>query len=91
MHKPNIISGSRITTAMEVTLDFSEAARWLDLAAGQGLVRAQCSLALMYVRGEGVKRDLLKAKNLTQRGINDKRDGELCAAVWARYGLGNVK
>ena len=41
--------------------DDAEAARWLRLAADQGLAAAQQNLGLMYANGEGVLQDNVTA------------------------------
>jgi uncharacterized protein len=40
-----------------VTLDYTEAARWLRLAAQQGLPSAQTNLAFLYEQGRGLPLD----------------------------------
>ena len=42
-------------------MDLKVSANWYRLAADQGLSRAQANLGVMYLRGEGVERDPVRA------------------------------
>jgi len=48
-------------TGTGVTLNYSEAAKWLQKAAEQGYARAQIDLAYLYEQGKGVPLDYVSA------------------------------
>jgi TPR repeat protein len=48
-------------TGTGVTLDYSEAARWVQTAAEQGYARAQIDLGRLYEQGKGVPLDYVSA------------------------------
>jgi TPR repeat protein len=48
-------------TGTGVTLDYSEAAKWVQKAAEQGFARAQIDLAYLYEQGKGVPLDYVSA------------------------------
>lgn len=55
--------------------DDAEAAKWYALGAEKGDMYAQYALALMYIRGEGVPRDLVQAYVLMAKAyVNDTYD-----------------
>ena len=48
-------------TGNGVTLDYSEAAKWVQRAAAQGYARAQVDLGYLYEQGKGVPLDYVSA------------------------------
>src|SRR6266478_1681774 len=48
-------------TGTGVTLDYSEAAKWVRKAAEQGYARAQIDLGYLYEQGKGVPLDYVSA------------------------------
>jgi TPR repeat protein len=54
--------GLRYAQGQGVAQNWTEAARWFDLAASAGLAPAQFCLAVMYERGQGVAKDLSRAR-----------------------------
>ncbi|HZS64227.1 MAG TPA: hypothetical protein VFA53_07005 [Xanthobacteraceae bacterium] len=56
--------GVRYAEGRGVTADPTQAARWLDLAARQGLALAQFRLAGLYEKGIGVKKDIETARRI---------------------------
>jgi TPR repeat protein len=48
-------------TGTGVTLDYSEAAKWVQKAAEQGYARAQIDLGHLYEQGKGVPLDYVSA------------------------------
>ena len=50
--------------------DDAEAARWMHAAAEQGLVKAQYTLASLYVRGLGLPQDLVAAQQWLERAAS---------------------
>jgi localization factor PodJL len=66
------------------TPNWTEAARWLALAASAGLAPAQYRLAVLYERGDGVAKDLGRAKSWYARAAeqgNVKAMHNLAVAV----------
>lgn len=53
-----------------VPKDGAEAARWLGLAAAQGVAAAQLNLALILAQGDGVPQDLGQAAQWCQRAAH---------------------
>ena len=68
------------------TEDPQEAARWIELAAGQGLARAQALLGRMHEHGRGVPRDEVEAYVLYDRAAQagDPLAAELRARLAAQ-------
>lgn len=62
--------GARYTDGRGVTSDFSEAAKWYQLAADRGFAPAQYRLANLYEKGTGVPRDISTAKRLYQQAAD---------------------
>ncbi|PZU83744.1 MAG: peptidoglycan-binding protein [Shinella sp.] len=62
--------GARYTDGRGVTSDFSEAAKWYQLAADRGFAPAQYRLANLYEKGTGVPRDIATAKRLYQQAAD---------------------
>ncbi len=54
------VSGN-CTTLQGVPQNDAEAAKWLRLAADQGLASAQCNLGVIYAKGQGVPEDYVLA------------------------------
>jgi hypothetical protein len=67
-----------------VPQDYTQAVRWLRLAAGQGIDVAQNQLGLMYYKGQGVPLDYTQAhvwlnlatSNITNGGDDQKKYAE---------------
>lgn len=73
--------GIMYITGDRVPQDYSEAARWIRLAAQQGNAKAQYNLGVMYSRGQGVNQDQVEAVRLYQLSAQQGN-------VDAQYNLG---
>lgn len=84
--------GARYAEGRGVTRDFSEAARWFEKAAAQGLAPAQYRLAMQYEKGLGLGKDARLAevwyKKAAERG-NIKAMHNL-AVMYSEGALGQV-
>jgi TPR repeat protein len=61
--------GLKFLRGIGVPIDSTKAASWFARAALQGQVAAKADLALLFFKGEGVKRDRKLAMNLLEEGI----------------------
>jgi len=52
-------------------MDFNKAFYWYKKAADAGLASSQFNLGLMYVKGQGVAKDLTKAKELFRQACEN--------------------
>jgi TPR repeat protein len=85
----SILGLSYFAGSTDVSQDYSEALRWLNLAASKGASRPLHYLGLMYEQGLGVERDLERAFQFHRRAADH---GEETACIHVarmyRYGQG---
>lgn len=69
--------------------DFAEALKWYQLAASQGNVKAQKSMGVLYMTGNGVEKDIAKAVEWYRMAAN-QGDAEAQYSLGLRYVNGDV-
>ena len=70
--------------------DFSQALHWFEKAAAQDYPMAFFNLGVMYAEGNGVLKDMPKAKAWTEKAFNnttDKQASDLAKKSWDRFKL----
>jgi len=73
------------------TGDDRDVVKWLKLASDAGLAQAENNLAVMFVRGQGVKKSLREAFALLQKAALSDADAQYNLALMYMRGLGTIQ